>query len=204
METKKLVKKLNEIEMPKEMQERIIENCYTEMEEKIMNKNTRKNYFKKPMVVAASLALGLCLTGITAWAAAGKLEGFFRDITGWNGAVIGTSYEQATDEMELKVLNVADELIIEVTMVKPNVAPYSVFELMGVEEYNVVDKDGNVIAEGKTTEMAEVSDGKVNINIPLENIAGGEYKLLVSKFVGSAKADQPLVISGAWECEFTK
>lgn len=50
------------------------------------------------------LVLCLCLTGVTALAATGKLQGFFSDITGWNGAVVGTSYEQATKELEVKAM----------------------------------------------------------------------------------------------------
>ncbi len=204
MEEKILKRKVNEIEMPKEMQERIIKNCYMEMEEKTMNKNTTKNYFKRPMVAVASLALCVCLTGVTALAATGKLEGFFKDITSWNGAVVGTSYEQATDEIEVSVVSVTDELTIEATMIEPKDAPYSLLETLGVESYKITDMTGKVIVKGGTSEAAEIVDGKVILNIALEDLANGEYKLIVSSFVGGAKAEQPLVISGNWECEFTK
>ena len=73
-----------------------------------------------------------------------------------------------------------------------------------VNSYKIVDMDGNVIIEGKTTEMAEISEGKANITISPADIPSGEYKLLVSELVGSSKADQPLILSGTWECEFTK
>ena len=204
METRKLVKKLNEIEMPKDMQERIIRNCNNEMEEKIMSKNTKNLFFKKPIIVVASLVLCLGLTGVTALATAGKLEGYFKDIIRFDGAVIGTSYEQATDEIELKVIDVSDELTVEVTMLNPKTVPYSTFELFGIEKYKIVNMDNKVIVEGVTTEMVEIVGDKVNVNISLENIAGGEYKLMVSELVGSSKADQPLVMSGEWECEFVK
>lgn len=204
MEKKFIVEKLKEIEMPKEMQERIIRNCYMEMKEKIMSKKTSKKFYKRPVVAVASLALCLCLTGITALAATGKLQGFFKDIIGWNGAITGTSYEQATEEIELSVATESDELTVVLTMVNPEVAPYSVFETFGIENYRIVDMDGKVIVEGGTTEMAEVVAGKVHVNISLGNLASGEYKLLVNELVGSAKADQPLVISGTWECKFEK
>lgn len=204
METKKLVKKLNEIQMPKEMQERIIRNCYIEMEEKNMSNNRTKKFFKKPVAIVASLTICVCLAGVTSLAATGKLEGFFKDIVRFDGAVTGTSYEQATEEVELKIVDVTEELTVEVTMINPQVAPYSTFEVFGIENYKIVDMNDNVIMEGTTTEMTEVVNGKVNVNISLENITSGEYKLIVSKLVGSAKADQPLVVSGVWECEFVK
>lgn len=206
MEQKRLMQKLNktvnEIVMPKEMQERIIRNCYVEMEEKIMSDNTPKKYFKKSVIVAASLLLCISLSGITALAATGKLQGFFKDITGWNGAVIGTTYEQATEEIELRVIEDKNTLVVEVTMLNPQTAPYNSFEVLGVESYKVVDENGAVVLEGTTTEMTKVIDGKAKVAIPLENIPNGEYKLVVSQLVGSAKADQPLVLSGTWECEF--
>ena len=103
MDKKKFVNKIKEIEMPKDMQQRIIEKCYIETEKKRMNK-----MFKKPMVAVASFAVCVCLMGVTALAATGKLEGYFRDIKRWDGAVIGTAYEQATDEVELNIIDVSD------------------------------------------------------------------------------------------------
>lgn len=207
MEVKILAEKLNKIEMPKDMQERILQNCYQKMEEKNMNtekKNAKVYFFRKPAMVAASLVLCLCLTGVTALATTGKLKGYFKDITGWNGAVTGTAYEQATEEIQLSIAEVTETLAVAVTMVNPKDAPYVYLETFGIESYEIIDKDGKVIVKGDATEMATVTDGKVMINIPLDNVFGGEYKLVISEMVGGAKAEQPLVISGEWECEFTK
>ena len=67
MDKKKFVNKIKEIEMPKDMQQRIIEKCYIETEKKNMNK-----MFKKPMVAVASFALCVCLMGVTALAAVSR------------------------------------------------------------------------------------------------------------------------------------
>lgn len=203
METKKLSQKINEIEMSEEMKKRIINNCYRKMEEDIMSKETNK-IFKNPMVAVASMALCFCLAGIATLAATGKLEGFFKDITSWDGAAIGTSYEQATDEIDLSVISVSDELTVMAEMVNPNMAPYMVFETFGIEDYEIVDANGKVVVEGDATDLAEIVEGKTTIVIPISDLSGGDYKLVVSGFVGSAKADQPLVLSGTWECEFTR
>ena len=138
MDKKKFANKIKEIEMPKDMQQRIIEKCYIETEKKSMNK-----MFKKPMVAVASFALCVCLMGVTALAATGKLEGYFRDIKRWDGAVIGTAYEQATDEVEVNIIEVSDKLVVEITMVKPNEAPYSFFEMFGIKKYKIVVDNGN-------------------------------------------------------------
>ena len=197
-----LVKKVREIEMPEDMQHRIIKNCYNEMEKNTMkNKNT---FFKRPMVAVASFALCLCLAGVSALAATGKLEGYFKDIKNWNGAVVGTSYEQATDEVELNIIDVSDKLVVEITMVNFKEAPYSFFEMFGIKNYKIVDANGNVIVENEKLEMSVISKDKVYINVPLENISDGEYTLIVSELVGSAKAEQPLGLTGTWECNFRR
>ena len=49
----------------------------------------------------------------------------------------------------------------------------------------------------------EVETSTVIENIP-ENISDGEYTLIVSELVGSSKADQPLGLTGTWECSFRK
>ena len=198
MDKNEFVNKIREIEMPKDMQQRIIENCHLETEKKRMNK-----MFKRPMVAAASFALCVCLTGVTALAATGKLEGFFKDVKRWDGAVVGTSYEQATEEIDMKVVNITDELIVEVTMLEPNIAPYSFFEMFGINEYKIVDEAGNTVMENEPIEMSAMQNSNVIVKIPLNTISEGKYTLIVSKLVGSAKADQPLVISGTWECEFS-
>lgn len=212
MEIKDLSKKAKEIEMPKEMRERIIKNYYMEMEINDMNnmsktskthKNNTTKSFKKYMI-AASLALCVCLTGATTLAATGKLQGFFKDITRWDGAVVGTSYEQATDEINVSVIAATDELIVTAKMVNPTSAPYSFFETFGIESFEIVDSEGKTVIEGEysTTKMTEILRDKAIISIPLDNLATDTYKLIITEFVGASKADQPLVISGNWECEF--
>ena len=195
-----LVKKVTEIEMPDDMQQRIIRNCRNEMEKKtVKNTNT---FFKRPTVAVASFALCLCLAGVSALAATGKLEGHFKDIKNWNGAVVGTSYEQATDEVELNAIDATDELTVELIMLKPNDPPYSIFQTFGIEEYKIVDANGNTVIENEILEMPMVDGSTATVKIPLNDISEGTYKLVVSKLIGGAKAEQPLVLSGNWECEF--
>lgn len=202
MMSKELKKKVNEIKMSDEMRSRIIRNCYLKMEEETMRKDKRTTFFRKPMVAVASLALCICLTGISAMAATGKLQGFFKDITRWDGAVVDTSYEQATNEVELKAMGTDSGLEIEASFLTPDKAPYFTFEQMGIHTARIVDMNGKVIEKDISSEPAEVQDGKVIIQISLENVPSGNYKLQISELVGSSKADQPLVLHGDWEYEF--
>ena len=204
MMSKEIKEKVKEIEMPDEMRSRIIRNCYLKMEEETMRKDKRTTFFRKPMVAVASLALCICLTGISAMAATGKLQGFFKDITRWDGAVVGTSYEQATEEVEVKVSENREGLVVEVIFLSPDKAPYMEFEQMGIHAAQIVDMDGKVIVKDITSEPVEVQEGKVCIRISWENISSGNYILQISELVGSKKADQPLVLHGEWECEFVR
>ena len=200
---KEFAEKVKQIEMPAEMQERIRKNCYEKMEEEKMKKS-RKNIFQKPMVAVAALTLCLCVTGVSALAATGKLEGFFKDITRWDGAVTGSTYEQASDEVEIVIGDVTDSLEVNLSFLKAKQQPYSIFETLGIQNYQIQDKTGKAVVKGAETKAEAINNGKVQLSISLEDIPVGEYKLVVTELVGGSKADQPLVVKGTWERGFTK
>ena len=207
MEMQRLAEKVKEINMPDEMRERIISRCYQtsnlEMENQTMKK-TSNTFFRRTAAVAASLVLCLCITGVTALAASGQLKGFFKDIKNWQGAVTGTAYEQATDELEVAILDSSEELTVLVTMVNSKVAPYIYIQEMGVESYEILDASGKVVMKGEPTAMEKVVDGQATIIVPAKEVGAGTYKLVIRAFVGGAKAEQPLTMSGTWEVEFSR
>ena len=181
MEIKDLANTINKIEMPKEMEVRIMNKCYAKMEESVMEKKNRRNIFRNPMVAAASLAVCLCLTGVTALAATGKLQGVFKDIVRWDKTVIGTSYENATDEIDISAFsNGSDQLTVVVELNDPAKVPYSEFDYMGMLNYEIIDENGNVIKTGNETELCDIVSGNVSINILLESIPEGTYKLKIT------------------------
>ena len=167
--------------------------------------NNRKNtsFFRKPAAVFAALAVCLSLS-VTALAATGVLQGFFRDITNHSGAIVGTSYEQASDEIDMDVTVDGDELTVLATFVDPNKFPYRESQLLGIADYRIMDAEGNVVQEGATDKFTPVANGQASIVLELNELATGSYKLIVTAFVSEKKADQPLNISGTWECEFSK
>ena len=122
----------------------------------------------------------------------------------WDGAVVGTAYEQATDEVELNIVEVSDKLVVEITMVNFKEAPYSFFEMFGIKNYKIVDANGKVTVENENLEMSAIANNKVLVNVPLDDVGNGEYTLIVSELVGSAKAEQPLGLTGTWECSFRR
>lgn len=200
---KKCAEEVKKIEMPKEMRERILDNCYTEMEEMTMRKNNGKNVFRKPMVAAAVLVACLCVTGVGAMAATGKLTGIFQDVTGLFGAVTGTTYEKATDEIEMNITEVSDILVVEMEM-DGTKAPYRELETIEVGSYRIVSADGDVVAKDEMSTAAPIVDGTASVSVALPDVAAGTYKLVITELIGSKKADQPLPIHGEWECEFSR
>lgn len=206
MEFENLKSAAKEITMPEEMKRRIAHNCKqieTTMEEHNMNNRKNTSFFRKPAAVFAALAVCLSLS-VTALAATGVLQGFFRDITNHSGAIVGTSYEQATDEIDMDVTVDGDELTVLATFVDPNKFPYRESQLLGIADYRIMDAEGNVVQEGATDKFTPVANGQASIVLELNELATGSYKLIVTAFVSEKKADQPLNISGTWECEFSK
>ena len=206
MEFENLKSAAQEITMPEEMKRRIAHNCKqieTTMEEHNMNNRKNTSFFTKPAAVFAALAVCLSLS-VTALAATGVLQGFFRDITNHSGAIVGTSYEQATDEIDMDVTVDGDELTVLATFVDPNKFPYRESQLLGIADYRIMDAEGNVVQEGATDKFTPVANGQASIVLELNELATGSYKLIVTAFVSEKKADQPLNISGTWECEFSK
>lgn len=201
-----LTKKMKEIEMPDEMRKRIIANCFDALNKERNTGETRmrriNNRWKKSLPIAAALVLGVCITGVTAMAATGKLEGFFKDIKNWNGAVVGTAYEQATEEIAVSIKEVTNELIVLVTIEEPEKPPYLYSELFGIVSYKIEDMEGNVVLNEEAFGERVNFSNQMSLEIPLNQIPSGEYKLVIEQFISEKKADQPLKISGNWECEF--
>ena len=202
MEYEKLRSAAEVLVMPDEMKRRIVRNCRTQTR-KIQKEDTMKTnkIFRKPAVVFAALAVCLSLS-VTAVAASGALKGYFRDIMD-HGAVVGTSYEQATDEIRMSATVNGDGITVLVTFADPRMMPYSEAEKLGIAAYKIVGVDGRTVEEG-SSETVQVIDGQAAVDIPLNGIGSGSYRLIVTAFVTEKKADQPLNFSGNWECAFTK
>ena len=206
MEFENLKSSAQEITMPEEMKRRIAHNCKKQilntMEEHTMNNRKNNSFFRKPAAVFAVLAVCLSLS-VTALAATGVLQGFFRDITNYSGAIIGTSYEQASDEINMDVTVNGDEMTVRATFADPQMAPYVYAERLGIAQYRIVDGNGKIVKEG-SVESTEVINGQAAVSINLNDVDDGSYRLIVTAFVSEKKADQPLNINGNWECEFSK
>lgn len=204
MDYEKMKNSVKNIEMSDEMRARVIRNCQSKnlckTEEITINRNKSNSWFKKSLPVTAVVSLFLCFT-ITA--AAAENSGLFKDIINWKRDIVGAEYEQASDEIKVNVISGENEIIVCAEIINPTVVPYSELETLGIDKYKIVNMSGKVIVEENCTEHFEAVNGKAEIKIPMENISGGDYKLVITAFVGGKKADQPLPIRGTWECEFS-
>ena len=145
----------------------------------------------------------ICLSlSAAALAAAEEGRGFFRDIADWRGAIVGTSYEQAADEVRMNASVNDGQLTVLAAFSEPGKAPYREAETLGIAEYQIVDADGRPVQEGSTV-SAEIVNGQAAIDIQLDGMGSGKYRLVVTALYTEKKADQPLTIHGSWECTFT-
>lgn len=202
-----LKEKINQIELPNKLHERCmggINQAKREMEDNKMN-------YKKVIrgIIAAAAVLGVCVLTTNYEAIGSATKGFFRDITGWNNAVVGTEYVQATEELKVEVVAVTTEqaqttLALEVTLTEKEQIPWNCIEEIVLGSYKIVDANGkdvivveNTNAEGQKT---EIIDGLAQIDVVVEQLEQNvEYTLLIESFYGMKKADAPLKITGNWE-----
>lgn len=189
------------IVMPEDMKRRIITNCKLEISQTRKDSIMKKNkMFKRPAAVFATMAICLSLS-VTALAATGVLKGFFQDVKRPDGAVVGTTYEQATDEITIELTVNDDVLTIETSFTGKD--PF-IAEELGLGDYMIVDGNGKIVKEGTSTGYAEIIDGHATMKIYMNDVEDGSYKLKINSFIATKKADQPLTVYGNWEHNFTK
>ena len=131
-------------------------------------------------------------------------KGYFRDITNVWGAVVGTSYEQATNEISISLNTDDDQLSVLITFIDPTIPPYSEEELISIADYQILDQNGKTVKEG-STEATEIVDGQAIINIDLNGFTPNNYTLVISAFEAwELPGDgSTLTLNGGWSCDFS-
>lgn len=194
-----LKEQMKKIEMSDEAKNRVINNCRYKLAMETEENKVKKFSIKRPVVAVAAVVLCLCLAVCVGAAATG---GMFADIKDWRGAVTGTEYVQASDEINAVAEAKEDMLTVKIEALEPNKAPYGFFDQLGIGSYRILDKFGAAVAEGENTEAVAFAEGKAQIVLSFDGTEGECYVLEISSFIASSKADQPMKISGSWECEF--
>ena len=89
---------------------------------------------------------------------------------------MGTSYEQATDEIGMTVTVNGDRLTALATFADPQMIPYKYIENLGIAAFRIVDANGRVVKEA-AAESAAIVNGQASIHIRLDDIDSGSYTL---------------------------
>ncbi len=202
-----LEKKINEIKVPTTLHNRCrmgINNAKKEREENQMNK---KKMIRTVLATAAVAGVCILTTGNTA--IGNTVKGFFKDVTRWDGAVVGTEYLQATEEIDMEIVTATTEnghtkLCLEVTFVEKEQIPWKYIEEMELGSYKILDEEGKevIVVENDSTERVKgtIVDGKTQIVFEVEPLLEDiEYTIVVESMYGLKKADAPLEIKGNWE-----
>lgn len=202
-----LEEKMNQIEVPATLHNRCrvgINHAKKEREEIRMNK---KKMIRTILATAAVAGVCILTTGNTA--IGNTVKGFFKDVTRWDGAVVGTEYLQATEEIEMEVVKVTTEqnntkLCLEVTFVEKEQIPWNCLEEIVLGSYKILDEEGKevIVVENDLTEGVKgtIVDGKTQIVFKVEQLLEDiEYTIVVESMYGLKKADAPLEIKGNWE-----
>ena len=200
--------KLDAIEIPENLHERCVAGVMkakSEMEERNMNKNQIKK-----TVAAAAVAL-VCVFAVGSTTFADSIKGMFKDIVRFDGAVTGSEYVNATDEVTITAgeVTVADAEVfvpVAITFVNPGTVPFSVIELVELDAFEILDADGDVVVSEKDANaVCSVNGGVANLSLGVEAgklVAGETYTLVIECFDGCSKADAPLAVKGEWVCAF--
>ena len=184
-------------------------------------KNMEVHTMSKPKVtmkrtLALVAVLALCIITVTMTPLANSIRGFFSDIVRFDGAITGTKYENATNDIKVDVLELTSEngnviIPLDLTFETPTEAPFPYIQEVAVSEYKILDNNNKEIIKTKLPaedgDKGTVSDGKVLVNLSIDDAkfkSGEEYTILIEKMYGLAKADAPLHITGRWECKFVK
>ena len=176
------------------------------VEGKNMSKPRNITWLRKVSTVAAVVTV--CAITVVS---AGTIKGMFKDVKRWDGAVIDTEYVNATNDIEMNISETNDEYIsLDINFENQNEAPFAYIQEVAITDYKVLDNnDKEVLEVNLTVEngvKSKVENGKILIELPTNDKLDNDenYKLVIDTVYGLAKAEQPLKITGTWECEFTR
>lgn len=172
-----------------------------ELNDRMIEKYSEKVNRRFPKwAVAVIVPAVIALTGAGIYTSVGG--GFFRDKTNIQGAVTGQTYENATDEIEVKSEYSGGTLHITLNLLKYDSVPYSVLDEIEPYSFSLICLSDNSEEEIQFS-PAKINGNTAEITVDFSAEPDTEYKLSVGSFLGTKKADQPLEIKGHWETFFS-
>ncbi len=201
MTYKEINETIKKIKMSEETKNRIIGNCYKQIE-KTENRDmkivSRGISLKKVLPLVAVIVL--CIT-IAVVSVANQNRGF-KDVKKGT-AVVGSIYEESPHMIQIDAV-AGETLLVNVSVTEFEKPPYRVIDTFDIKTYKILDMTNQIKQEGSAKSITLFENGNATFEIPIDHIENGKYRLVINEFVGSSKADQPLPVVGKWECSFTK
>lgn len=200
MEEKKLLEVIKKIQLSEKTQKKIIEECYSKLEEIEMKKNHKLTL--KPVSLIMSFVLLLSVTTVSAYALSDQFRGYFKNIIRWDGAITGQIYENADQEINASAARINDEVYVTLELLRADERPYNLQDKILINHYEILDEKGRVVEEKDLVETTERKDNILTYTISLTNIQNGNYTINIHDLMGIKKAEQDLLIKGNWKVEF--
>ena len=197
-----LTSQLNEIPIPTNLHERC-EAGIRRAEHEQKGLITMLKFHKSTVAAAVALVLtaGLLTAGGITYAV--SIRGSFSDVVRFDGAVVGTEYHDATEEIEVTAEAVGDTITVNARFLYPADAPYAFITELSLKNVTLTDSSGAKLLSVEETEIVPIENGSVSVAIPMGTVtlsADTEYSLTFDTAVGHTKAEQPLPMSGNWSC----
>jgi len=199
-----ITSKLHEIPIPANLHDR----CEAGIDRAAHEKKGHITMLKfRKSTVAAAVALVLTAGLLTAGGItyADSIRGAFSDVTRFDGAVVGTEYHNATEEIEVTAESDGEIVIVNARFLYPADAPYAFISELSLRNVTLTDSSGTKLMTVAETEITPIENGSVSVAIPMGTVSlspDAEYTLTFDTAVGHEKADQPLPMSGNWRCSF--
>ncbi len=200
-----IASQLHEIPIPQALHERC-EAGIRRAEHEKKGLITMLKFRKSTIAAAVALVLtaGLLTAGGITYA--DSIRGAFSDIVRFDGAVVGTEYHNATEEIEVTAEADGETVTVNARFLYPADAPYAFITELSFKNVTLTDSSGAKLMTIEETELADINNGSVSIPIPVGTVTfspNTEYTITFDTVVGHAKAEQPLPMSGNWSCSFT-
>jgi hypothetical protein len=172
---------IDKIEIPANLHQRGemgILQAHCELKE---NNRTKVKRFIKPLIGVASVAIVMFFVlNVSNPSFASTIKSYFQDLFDWRGAVVGLEYNQATEEIAVKVNqptvkseNVIVPIIITVKDAKK--PPYTVIQALTLNDFEVVASSRKILKNQQISIKAESTE-EIDKDV-LQDIQGNE-KLL--------------------------
>lgn len=174
------------IRMPESVRQEITKNLQNRKEQTMKRKSIR--------LAPIAAVLALCLLIPLGASAAGK-SGFFQDLFGRGGAIVGTTYNNATQEIAVTAAVEENSITVTARLTQPEALPYRDLEELSLHSWYLADAEGKCLMEGEATQPVSIQGDTITFTIPS---APDAAVLCIESFQGHKKADQPLTISGDW------